>query len=151
MMYDDNVHLLSCVQLFVASWTAARQASLSFTISQSLLKIMSIESVMQSSHLILCCPLLLLPPIFPSVRAFSSESALHLRWPEYWSFGFSISPSSDYSRSASFRSDWQCSVVWIHTPHRRPVICRWAFRLFPYLGCCKWRCHEHWGACLFEL
>ena len=87
-------------------WTAACQASLSFTISWSLLKLMSIESVMPSNHLILCCPLLLLPSIFPSIRVFSSESALHIRWPKYWSFSFSISPSNEYSELISFRIDW---------------------------------------------
>ena len=89
------VQLFSCVQLFETPWTAARHVSLSFTISQSLLKLTSIEAVMPSNHLILCRPLLLLPPIFPSIRVFSSESVLRIRWPKYWSF--SISPSNDYS------------------------------------------------------
>ena len=87
-------------------WTAAHQASLSFTNSQSLLKLMSIESVMPSKHLILWCPLLLLPSVFLSIRAFSNESVLCIRWPEYWSFSFSISPSSEYSGLISFRIDW---------------------------------------------
>ena len=82
------------------------QASLSITNSQSLLKLMSIELVMPSSHLILCCPLLLLPSILPSIRVFSSESTLHIRWPNYWSFSFSISPSSEYSGLISFKMDW---------------------------------------------
>ena len=86
--------------------TIAHQASLSVTISQSLLKLMSIESVIPFNHLILCCPHLLLPSIFPSIRVFSSESALHIRWPKYWSFSFSISPSSEYSGLISFRMDW---------------------------------------------
>ena len=86
--------------------TAACQASLSITNSRSLLKLMSIESVMPSNHLILCCPLLLLPSIFPSIRVFSSESVLCIRWPKYWSFSFSISPSHDYSGLTSFRMDW---------------------------------------------
>ena len=86
-------------------WTAACQASLSFTISQSLLKLMSIESVMPSKHLILCCPLLLPPSIFPGLRVFSNESALQIRWPKYWSFSFSISPSNEYSGLISFRID----------------------------------------------
>ena len=90
------VQLLSRVWLFVTPWTAAHQASLSFTISLSLLKLMSIESVMPSNHLILCCPLLLLPSIFPSIWVFSSESALCIRWPNYWSLSFSISPSNEY-------------------------------------------------------
>ena len=90
--------------LFPASWTAAHQASLPFTISWSLLKLMSIESMMPSNHLILCHPLLLLSSVFPSIRIFSSESALHIRWPKYWSF--SISPSSESSGLISFRIDW---------------------------------------------
>ena len=100
------VQLLSRVQLFVTPWTATLQASLSITKSQSLLKLMSVESVMPSNHLILCCPLLLPPSIFPSIRVFSNESVLHIRWPKYWSFSFSISPSSDYSGLISFRMDW---------------------------------------------
>ena len=101
-----GVQLLSRVQLFVTPWTAARQASLSITISRSLLKLMSIESVMPSNHLILCHHLLLLPSIFPSIRVFSNESALHIRWPKYWSFNFSIGPSNKYSRLISFMIDW---------------------------------------------
>ena len=93
----SSVQSLSCVRLFATPWTAARQASLSITNSQSLLKLMSIESVMQSNHLILCHPLLLLPSIFPSIRDFSNESALRIRWPKHWSFSFSISPSNEYS------------------------------------------------------
>ena len=89
----SSVQLLSCVRLFVTSWTAARQASLSFTVSLSLLKPMLIESVMPSNHLILCRPLLLLPSIFPSIKVFTNESSLHIKWPKYWSFSFSISPS----------------------------------------------------------
>ena len=87
-------------------WTAARQASLSIANSWSLLKLMSIELVMPSNHLILCRPLLLLPSIFPSIRVFSNESVLHIQWPNYWSFSFSISPSNDYSGFISFRMDW---------------------------------------------
>ena len=94
------------VQLFATPWTTARQASLSITNSQSLLKLMSIESVMPFNHLILCCPLLLLPSICPSIRVFSSESVLRLMWPKYWSFSFSISPSKEYPRLISFRMDW---------------------------------------------
>ena len=89
----SSVQLLSRLRLFATPWTAARQASLSITSSGSLLKLMSIESVMPSNHLILCRPLLLLPSIFPSIRVFSNESVLHIRWPKYWSFSFSISPS----------------------------------------------------------
>ena len=98
------VQSLSHVRLFVTPWTAARQASLSFTISWSLLKPTSIESVMPSKHLILCRPLLLLPSVFPSIRVFSNELALHIRWPKYWSFSFS--PSNEYSGLVSFRIDW---------------------------------------------
>ena len=97
------VQSLSCVRLFA---TAAYQASLSITNSQSLPKLMSIESVMPSNHLILCCPLLLLPSVFPSIRVFSNESVLHIRWPKYWSFSFNISPSSEHSGLISFRMDW---------------------------------------------
>ena len=102
----SSVQSLSCVQLFVTPWTTGCQASLSITNSRSLLKLMSIEPVMPSNHLILCCPLLLLPSIFPSIRVFSSESVLHIRWPKYWGFSFSISPSNEYSGLISFRMDW---------------------------------------------
>ena len=95
----------SHVRLCVTPWSAAHQAPLSSTISWSLLKLMSIELVMPSNHLILCCPLLLLPSVLPSIRAFSNESALHIRWPEYWSLSFSISPSDEYSGLISFRID----------------------------------------------
>ena len=104
MIFVVVVQLLSHVQLFATPWTAARQACLSFTLTRSLLKLMSIESVTPSNHLILCLPLLLLPSIFPSIRVFSKESTLHLRWPEYWSF--SISPSNESSGLISFRIDW---------------------------------------------
>ena len=97
---------LSCVQLFVTPWTAACQASLSITNSQNLPKLMSIELGILSNHLILCHPLLLLPSIFPGIRIFSNESVLHIRWPEYWSFSFSIRPSNEYSGLISFRIDW---------------------------------------------
>ena len=100
------VQLLSRVWLFVTPWTAARQASLSITNSQSLLKLMSIKSVLPSNHLIFCRPLLFLPSIFPSIRVFSNESALCIRWPKYWSFSFIISPSNEYSGLISFRIDW---------------------------------------------
>ena len=101
----SSVQLLSCVQLFATPWTAARQTSLSITNSQSLLKLTSIKSVMPSNHLVLCCPLLL-PSILPSIRVFSNEAVLHIRWPKYWSFSFSISPSNYYSGLISFRIDW---------------------------------------------
>ena len=102
----SSVELLSCVRLFATPWTTACQASLSITNSQILLKLVSIESVMPSNHLILCCPLLLPPSIFASIRAFSNESVLHIRWPKYWSFSFSISPSNEYSGLISLRMDW---------------------------------------------
>ena len=98
--------MLSHIQLFATPWTAACQASLSFHNSQNLLKLMSIESVMPSNHLILCHPLLLPPSIFPRIRVFSNESALCIRWPKYWNFSFSISPSNEYSGLISFRIDW---------------------------------------------
>ena len=102
----SSVQSLSRVRLFETPWTAAHQASLSITNSWSLPKPMSIESVMPSNHLILCRPLLLLPSIFPSIRAFPSESALRIRWPNYWSFSFNISPSNEHPRLISFRMDW---------------------------------------------
>ena len=104
-----SVQLLSRVQLFVTPWTAAHQASLYITNSRSLLRLMSIESVMSSSHLILCHPLLL-PSIFPSIRVFSNESALHIRWWKYWSFSFNISPSNERPGLISFRTDWLQSL-----------------------------------------
>ena len=102
----SSIQSLSLVRLFATPWTAARQASLSITNTQSLLKLMSIELVMPSNHLILCRPLLPPPSIFPSIRVFSSEAVLHIRWPKYWSFSFSISPSKEYSGLISFRIDW---------------------------------------------
>ena len=107
-VYHIVVQSLSRVQLFVTPWTAAHQASLSFTISRSWLKLMSIESVMPSNHLILCCPLLLLAWVFPSIRIFPNESALRIRWPKYWSFSFSIIPSTEYSGLISFK------IYWLH-------------------------------------
>ena len=108
MIYVVVVQLLSHVQHFVTPWAAACQVALSFTVSQSLLKLMSIELVMPSNHLILCLPLLL-PSVFPSIRVFSNESVLHIRWPKYRSFSFSISPSNEYSGLISFRMDSLCS------------------------------------------
>ena len=101
-----SVQSFSRFQLFGTPWTTARQASLSITNSQSLPKPMSIESEMPSNHFILCRPLLLLPPIFPSIRVFSNELALHIRWPKYWSFNFNISPSNEHPGLISFRMDW---------------------------------------------
>ena len=102
----SSVQSLSHVQLFVIPWTAARQISLSITNSRSPPKPMSMESVMPSNHLILCRPLLLLPSVFPSIRVFSNESALHMRWPKYWSFSFNISPSNEHPGLISLRMDW---------------------------------------------
>ena len=103
---SQSVQSFSCVQLFATPWTAAPQASLSITNSRSLLRLMSIDLVMPSNHLILFHPLLLLPSIFPSIRVFSNQSVLHIRWPKDWSFSFSISPSNEYSGLISFRMDW---------------------------------------------
>ena len=103
---QSKVQSLSHVRLSATPWTAAHQASLSITNSRSLPKLMSIESVMPSNHLILCRPILFLPLIFPNIRVFSNESALHIRWPKYWSFCFNISPSSEHPGLISFRMDW---------------------------------------------
>ena len=102
----SSVQLFTYIQLFVTPWTAAHEASLSITKSRSLPKLMSLEPVMLSNHLILCCPLFFLPSIFPSIRVFSNESVLCIRWPEYWSFSFSISPSNEYSGLISVRMHW---------------------------------------------
>ena len=102
----SSVQSLSCVRLFVTPWTAAHQAFLSITTSQSLFKLMSIKSVIPSNHLILYCPLLLLPLILPSIRVFSNESVFLIRWPKYWSFSFNISPSNEHSGLISFTMDW---------------------------------------------
>ena len=107
----SSVQLLNCVQLFATPWTAACQASLSIANSWNLLRLMSIKSVMPSNHLILCCPLLLLPSIFPSIRVFSNELALCITWPKYWSFSSSISPSNEYSGLISVKIDWFESLL----------------------------------------
>ena len=107
------VQLLSCVELFETPWTVARQASLSITNSWSLLRLKSIELLMPSKHPILCHPLLLLPSVIPSIKVFSNESVFHIRWPEYWSFSFSISPSNEYSGLISFRMDWLDLLAYI--------------------------------------
>ena len=104
-VHFSSVHSV-VVWLFATPWTAAHQASMTITNSQSLPKLMSIESVMLYNHLILCHPLLLLPSIFPSIRVFSNKSALYIKWPKYWSFSFSVSPSDEYSGLISFRMDW---------------------------------------------
>ena len=129
------VQSLSLVQLFVTPWTAAHQASLFVTNSRSLLKLMAIQSVMPSNHLILCRPLLLLPSIFPSIRVFSNESALHIRWPKYWSFIFSISLSNEYSGLISFRMDWldllavqgTLKSLLQHHSSKASILRRWTF------------------------
>ena len=107
----SSLQLFSSVWLFATPWTAAHQTSLSITNSQSLLKLMFIESVMPSNYLILCCPLLLPPSTFPSNRVFSSAFVLHIRWPKYWSFRFSISPSNEHSGLIFFRTDWLISLL----------------------------------------
>ena len=106
ILFVPLVQLLSHIQLFATPWTAALQASLSITNSRSLLKLMCIESVMPSNYLILCCPLIPLPSMFPSIRVFSNKSVLCIRWPKYWSFSFNIRPSNEYSGLISFRMDW---------------------------------------------
>ena len=106
VIYFSSVQSLSCVRLFTTPWTAAHQASLSITNSRSLLRLMFIESVMPSNHFILYRPLLLLPSIFPRIRVSSKESVFHIRWPKFWSFSFSSSPSNEYSGQISFRIDW---------------------------------------------
>ena len=116
VLWGGSAQSLSPIQLFATPWTAAHQASLPITNSQSLTKLISIESMMPSNHLILCRPLLLLPSIFPSIRVFSNESVLHIRWPKYFSFSFSISPSNEYSGLISFRMDWLDLVVVQGTP-----------------------------------
>ena len=105
-MLFSSLQSLSHVRFFATPWTAACQASLSITNSRSLLKLMSIELVIPCNHLILCCPLLLLPSIFPSIRVFSNKSALHIRWPKYWGFSFNISPSNEHPGLISFSMDW---------------------------------------------
>ena len=113
-VHPHSVQSLSRVQFFVTPWTTTRQASLSINNTQCLLKLTSTELVMPSNHLILCNPLRFLPSIFPSAKIFSSESVLHIRWPKYWSFSFSISPFNDYSGLISFRMDW-LDLLAVHT------------------------------------
>ena len=144
------IQSLSCVQLFATSWTAARQASLSFTTFWSLFKLMSIQLVMRYNHLILCHPLLLLPSIFPSIRVFSNESALRIRWPKFWSVSLSISPSNEHPGLISFRMDWLDllavqgtlkSLLQHHSSKasilRSSVFCMFQFRCYTnIIGCC---------------
>ena len=133
--YHRSVQLLAGVWLFVTPWTAAHQASLSITDSWSLLKLLSKESVIPSSHLILCRPLLLPPSIFPNIRVFSNESVLRIRWPKYWSFSFNISPSNEYSGLISFRMDWldllavqgTLKSLLQHHSSKASILWHWAF------------------------
>ena len=142
------VQSLSHVRLFATPWTAAYQASLSITNSQNLLKLMSIESVMPSNHLILCRPFLLLPPVPPSIRVFSNESTLCMRWPKYWSFSFSISPSNEHSGLISFRMDWLDLLVVQgtlksliqHHSSKASILWHLAFFIVPTLT----SIHDHW-------
>ena len=141
----SSVQLLIHVRLFVTPWITAHQASLSITKTQSLLKFMSIKLVMHSNHLILFCPLLLVPLIVPSIRVFSNESVLHIRWPKYWSFSFRISPSNEYSGLISFRMDWldllavqgTLRSLFQHHSSKASILCCWAFftvqLLHPYM------------------
>ena len=129
-----SVQLLSHVQLFATPWTATCQASLSITNSRSLPKLMSIESVMPSNHLILCCCLLLPPLIFPSIRVFSNESVPHIRWPKYWSFSINISPSNEHSGLMSFRMDWLDLHVYLRTWFGFEVFRRWGAMCFAKRG-----------------
>ena len=144
---------LSHVQVFVTPLTPARQASLSFTNSRSFLRLMSTESEMPSNHLILCCPLLFLPSILPSIRVFSSESVLHIRWPKYWSFSFSISPSNEYPGLISFRMDWldllavqgALKTLLQHHSSKASILSHSAFFMVqlshPYRGVCRATVH----------
>jgi len=141
MAWFSSVQSLNHAQLFGTPWTAACQASLSITNSQSLHKLMSIESVQPSNHLILCCPLLLLPSIFPSTRVFSNESVLHIRWPKYWSYSFNISPSNEYSGLISFRMDWMdlpavqgtLKSLLQHHSSKASILWRSTFFIHPYM------------------
>ena len=156
---SQSVQLLSCVQLFAIPWNAARQASLSLTISWSLLKLMSIASVMPLNHHILCLPLVLLFLIFSSIRVFSNDSALHIRWPKYWSFSFSISSSKEHTWLITFRTDtfdlltkglsrvFSSTTVWKHQffsaqpflwSNFHILTCGWKNCSFDYMDLCQW-------------
>ena len=149
----SSVQSLSRVQLFATPWNAARQASLSITNSQNLLKLMSIESVMPSNHLILCRPLLFPPSIFPSIRVFSNSSVLRIKWPKYWSFCFSINPSDEYSGLISFRTDWfellavQRTLKSLLQHHSSKASILWHSVLYsPALT----SIHDYWKNCSFD-
>ena len=131
----SSIQSLSCVRLFATPWTAAHQASLSFTISRTLLKLMSIELVMPSNHLILCHPLLFLPSIFPIIRLFSNESVLRIKWPKYWCFSFSICPSNEYLGLISFRMDWFDPLAVQGT--LKSLLQLTTFRVLAYFGFCR--------------
>ena len=126
----SSVQSLNCVRLFVTPWITARQASLSINYSKSSLKLMSIESVMPSSHLILCHPLLFLSPICPSIRVFSNESTLRMRWPKYWSFSFSVSPSNEHPGLISFRMDWLQTLMSLIQYHSSKASILWHSAFF---------------------
>ena len=155
----SSVQPLSHIQLFVTLWTAAHQASLSITNSRSLFKLTSIESVMPSNHLILCCALLLLPSIFSSIRVFSNESVFHIRWPKYWSFSFSISPSNEYSGLIPFRIDWfdllavQGTLKSLLQHHRTKASIIWCSAFFivqlsyPYMTTGKYHRFDYMDLC----
>ena len=148
----SSVQPLSRVWLFATPWTAAHQAFLSVTNSKNLLKLMSIELVMPPNHLILCHPLLLPPSIFPSSRVFFSESVLHIRWPKYWSFNFSISPSNEYSGLISFRTDWldllavQGTLKSLLQHHSSEASILWCFLYSPTLT----SIHDYWKNYSFD-
>ena len=147
------VHWFSHVHLFATPWTTAHSASLSFTISQSLLKLMFIALVMPPNHLILCCPCLLLPLIFPSIRVFSNKSVLRIRWPKYWSFSFSISPSNEYSGLFSFRIDSFDLAVQGTLQESSPApqfkSINFSMLSFPY-GPTRTSVHDYWENCSFD-
>ena len=144
----SSVQSLSHVRLFVTPWTAAHQASLSITNSQSPSKPMSIESVMPSNHLILCRPLLLLPSIFPNIRVFSNESALRITWPKDWSFSFNISPSNEHPGLISFRMDWLGIVYWLLTADDENLA---SFHDIPQPQCVCRHTHTHTHTYIFWL
>ena len=145
------VQSLSHIRLFETPWTVARQASLSITNSQSLLKLMCIELVMPSNHLILCRPLLLPLSIFPSIRIFSNESALRIRWPKYWSFSFNISPSNEYSGLISFKMDWLDLFVVQGTLIELKKLASYGFLFISYLSLCFTRSGSYWSCSPFGM
>ena len=151
-----SVQSLSCVRLFATPWTAACQASMSITSSRNLLKLMSIESVMPSNHLILCCPFFLLLSVFPSIRLFSNEPVLRIRWPKYWSLSFSISPSNEYSGLISFRMDWldlfavQGTLKHLLQHHSSKASILWHSDFFFYGPALTSHIHDYWKSHSFN-